>query len=302
MTNFLHIHQFKTFTEGKRVTLLGSVHGDEKCGEEALTRLAEDIYQGRVKLVNGTVNIIPKCNPLAFEKNVRFTERNLNRRLYPKDKVVDYEDNIDPILCEVLERTDILLDIHSYSSRGGAFAFLGTKNQDEIDFTLSLGVSRFVHGWAEAYSTSDDSKEGLGTTDYVRLQGGIGATLECGNHATPENAVRAYNGALYALKYAGVLADDSEIQPQPYDDYTISGGEQLFAKMETVIRKEKEGKYAQDFIHFDKISKGEDFLKFDDGELRKAEEDYILILPKEKATVGNEWIYIAKQTQCPEPK
>src|SRR4051812_32936673 len=169
---------YRPIEPGPTLTVLGAVHGNERCGALAINRLVEDIDAGKITPTRGTLQLVPITNPKAFEQNVRFVDRNLNRYLYPKDEKQHYEDHLDPILCEVLDRTTVLLDLHSYTSKGGPFIFLGANNRDELDFATSLGVPDFAFGWAEAFGTEgEDSKESQGTTEYARTKGALAATL-----------------------------------------------------------------------------------------------------------------------------
>src|SRR3954463_4145532 len=171
---------YRPLEPGPTLTVLGAVHGNERCGAIAINRLAHDIDAGKVTLESGTLQLVPITNPKAFEQNVRFVERNLNRYLYPKEEKEHYEDHLDPILCEVLDNTDVLLDLHSYTSKGGPFIFLGPDDSEELAFATSLGVQDFAFGWAEAFGTAgEDSKESQGTTEYARSTGAIAVTLEC---------------------------------------------------------------------------------------------------------------------------
>ena len=125
---------------GPVFTVLGAVHGNERCGPEAIRRLIEGIDSGEVLLRRGTLQLVPVANPRAYEQGVRFVERNLNRQLYRKDVKTHYEDHLDPILCDLLDGTQVLLDLHSYTSRGGPFIFSGGNNAKEFAFAQSLSL------------------------------------------------------------------------------------------------------------------------------------------------------------------
>ena len=131
---------YRSLQPGPTFTVLGAVHGNEPCGAAAINRLIADLDRGEVVLTQGALQLVPVCNPRAYAENVRFVERNLNRSLYPKDKPVHYEDRIDPILCDVLDRSNVVLDLHSYASQGGPFMFLSAQNADETQFAYALGV------------------------------------------------------------------------------------------------------------------------------------------------------------------
>ena len=175
---------YRALEPGPALTALGAVHGNERCGTQATGRLIAAIDNGAVTLKRGTLRLVPIVNPRAYREGVRFVERNLNRFLFPKDAKNHYEDYLDPIVCELLDKTDVLLDLHSYASHGGPFIFLGTPDAKEIAYATDLGVADFVHGWTEAFGSDKarDGRESQGTTEYARAKGALAITLECGHH------------------------------------------------------------------------------------------------------------------------
>jgi predicted deacylase len=291
---------FDTLKAGPTFVILGSIHGNEKCGAATVKMLLNDLDSGKIKLQKGRLICIPICNPLAFERNVRFVERNLNRYLYPKAIKTHFEDNIDPIICEILEKADVLLDLHSYASKGGPFIFLGT-NKAEQDYARSLGINDFVYGWQEAYGASnkkDGDKESIGTTEFTRSKGGIGITLECGHHHNENNVQIGFNAALKALYYLEMLDLTSEIDKKLFEP-TEDSEKQRCLKMKNVYYKEQEGNFAKSWRHFDEIKKDEEIASFADGRVIKAPEDGCIVLPKENAKIGEEWVYFGIKTDFP---
>src|SRR4051794_30629416 len=103
---------YQTVEPGKTLAILGAVHGNERCGTEAILRLISDIDTGRIVLTRGTLQLMPVTNPRAYAQNVRFVERNLNRSLYPKKNKRHYEDHLDSIVCAFLDQADVVLDLH----------------------------------------------------------------------------------------------------------------------------------------------------------------------------------------------
>ena len=135
---------YRALEAGPTLTVLGAVHGNERCGAETIRSLIAQIDQGVVAVTRGTLQLVPVVNPRAYAEGVRFVERNLNRQLYPKAEKRHYEDHIDPILCEVLDRTDVLLDLHSYTSQGGPFIFLDPADARELAYARALGDRKSV--------------------------------------------------------------------------------------------------------------------------------------------------------------
>lgn len=285
-------YRFNSLKPGPHIVILGAIHGNEPCGAIAIKKIISEIEQSDLELLRGTLTCVPICNPEAYKRNTRFFQRNLNRSLYPKNKPKLYEDFIDPIICKVLDEADVLLDLHSYESKGPPFGFLGNTSQREIDYCLALGIDDFVYGWSEAFDkTTRDSKESMGTTEYARSVGCIATTIECGHHYNENAPDIAYRTIRNALKHLG-MADYKDNKKQ-FTNYR-------FAKMKNVFFKEKEGKVTRFFEHYSKVRKGEVLAEYVDGETINAPGNGYIILPKMKAEVGGEWFYFAEETECPQ--
>lgn len=271
---------FDSGKAGKHLLVLGAIHGDEKCGTAAIRRAVADFESGKLKIEAGKISFIPICNPRAYAENVRFIERNLNRYLFPKDEKVHYEDHLDTQICAALDEADILLDLHSYESAGGPFIFLG-QSGNENEFALSIGINDFVCGWSEAFSKSSakGAKESIGTTEYMRAKGGMGITLECGQHLNADAPEVGYQAIVNALGFIHGKKSDSH-----HDNIRC-------VKMQKVFYKEKEGKTTKHWEHYDRVHAGEVIARYDDGEEIIAPEDGYIVLPKAKPRMGGEWFY-----------
>jgi predicted deacylase len=285
----LDIHTFTGKDEGPTLTVLGAVHGNEHCGPDAINKLIALIESGDIKITDGTLTVIPVCNPRAYRQKVRFTERNLNRFMFPKDSPRYYEDHLDNIICPILEKTDYLLDLHSYTSEGDAFVFLGQLDKENLSFAKALGVPRFIYGWAEALSNADnleDKKQAQGTTEYARLHGAVGLTLECGTHSHPRNADVGFEAICGALEHLGIarIPQALRITDLPTDNaYNI--------RMKGAQLKTKEGDFTQDFKNMQPVPKGTKIASYNDGEDIIMSESGYIVLPNNKSPIGAEWFF-----------
>ncbi|WP_176733033.1 hypothetical protein [Paraburkholderia nodosa] len=167
------------------------------------------------------MTFVPVANSKALRQRTRGGERNLNRDLREKSAPVDYEDHIGNHLCSLMREHDILLDLHSFRSKGEPFIFLGPQSNDgmlepfhhaeaEGSFAAVLGPSIVIHGWLEIYARFLEVRarhgyprgpvsEGRGTTEYMRAVGGFGVTVECGTHDDPKSIDIAYAAIVNAL-------------------------------------------------------------------------------------------------------
>ncbi len=288
---------YRPLQAGPALTVLGAVHGNERCGAEAVARLAADIDRDLVVLKRGILQLVPVANPRAYREGVRFVERNLNRHLYPKEQKRHYEDHLDPILCGLLDGTEVLLDLHSYTSQGGPFIFLGGNDARELAYARALGVPDFVCGWSEAFGGGDGSRESQGTTEYARSQGALAVTLECGHHHNADAAQIGYQAILRALWHLDML--DEGCLATLGLDVQASAGRQRGVRMKSVYRREQGASFARPWKHFDSVAKGEAMAMLAGGEILPAPENGFIVLPKDNAAAGEEWFYFGTATPLP---
>jgi len=291
----IKIVSYNSINTGPTLLVIGAIHGDERCGPEAIKRVIEDFDQKNISLSKGKVIFIPVANPRAYQENVRFIERNLNRYLYPKEKFTCYEDHLDPIICKELKEADIVLDLHSYSSTGGPFIFLGKGNVKEQSYARDLGVNHFVYGWEDAYGNKgDNDKKSIGTTEYARQEGAIAITLECGQHDNENNADIGYSAICRALNHFDMIDNVNITYDSQYDLEN-----QFCIKMKDVFYKTENGKWTQEWKNFDFVKKGQNLAKNSNGASIVAKEDGYIILPKDTEKIGAEWFYFGVKVDFP---
>lgn len=285
---------------GKRLAVIGAVHGNEYCGPAAITRLLADLDGGKIALQRGTLQLMPVANPRAHAEKVRFVERNLNRYLYPKTEKRCYEDHLDPVICGFLDSAEVLLDLHSYASQGGPFVFLGGAHSrpEEVAFARALGVRDFVCGWSDAFGSSGKGgdKESQGTTEYARANGALAVTLECGHHHNADAADVGYRAILRALRHFDMLAPDCEAARSL--DAGVAPETQRCVWMKNVFYKDADSSFVKSWQHFDRVASGEAIARGSSGEL-VAPVDGHIILPKDSAVEGNEWFFLGTQGAFP---
>lgn len=300
---------------GPRLLVTGAVHGNEVCGTRAIERVLAEFDGGAWRLVRGSVTFVPITNPLAYRKAERSGERNLNRNLAPTSTPQEFEDHIANWLCPLMQRHDVLLDLHSFQGQGQAFAMVGPQNNagplepfaraaEEEALALRLGVRRFVDGWLSTYADgverrrarvagtatrqqllNMDARYGVGTTEYMRSVGGCALTLECGNHAdaqAPEVAYRAIHNAMAHLGLSDRAAPPVATQTESLRIYDV------------IDKLHADDRFARAWASFDVLQAGDLIgVRHDGSEVRAIEDGHILF-PAAAAAVGNEWFYLAK--------
>jgi len=300
---------------GTRFIVTGSVHGNETCGNVAIRRLIDDINAGRITIVGGRVTFVPVTNPLAFARNQRFGDRNLNRNLAPTDNPKDFEDRIANWLCPLLADHDVLLDLHSTRASAPAFAMLGPADNDgplepfthhEAERALArrLGVGRFVDGWLDTYAKgvarriqtlaasgkqhnplTTDPKYGVGTTEYMRSAGGYAITLECGQHESPQSPEVGYRAVRNALAFLGLSDETPPPEVQTIESLTLH---------DVIDRAHPDDAFSRDWSSFTPLAQGDLIGTRHDGTPVTAPDAGYIVFPDKGALPGNEWFYLAR--------
>ncbi len=304
----LRAHHFAGFAAGPRLIVLGAVHGNETAGTRGIRRVLGELDGGRWRVERGSLTLVPVTNPLAYEQGTRSGERNLNRRLLPVEEPSAYEDHIANTLCPWLAAHDVLLDLHSFRSPGQPFVMRGpADNRGALEpfahaaaegrLAEHVGPARIVDGWMSAYAQGAarrrarglpdaDPSYGIGTTEYMRAQGGYGVTLECGQHddaAGPEVAYRAIRQAVALLGLANLpLAPPAA----PLERLSL---------VTVVDREHADDRFAKTWTSFDALKAGDLIATRADGTPVRAEHDGHIVFPDPNAMPGHEWFYLAQK-------
>ena len=310
-TNKLHFKSvsYTGLGAGPKLIILGAVHGNETCGTQAIQRVMNEIDEGSLEIAAGTVTFVPITNPMAYRKRDRAGDRNLNRNLYPNDKPTEFEDHVANWLCPLLARHEVLLDLHSTRAKTKPFALVGPPNNEgaiepfkhadkERALAKRLGVSRFVEGWLRTYakgverrakgSRNADPRYGVGTTEYMRSQGGYSITLECGQHDDPSSPEVAYRAIRNTLDFLGITEG-----PKPPDvtDY------EALRLHEVIDRAHADDRFSREWSSFDPLKKGEVIGTRHDGTQVAAPGDGWIVFPDKTSLPGNEWFYLAEPVE-----
>jgi uncharacterized protein len=222
---------------------------------------------------------------------------------------MQYEDHIANTLCPWLAAHDVLLDLHSFRSPGQPFVMRGPANNRgalepfahaaaEGRLAEQVGPARIVDGWMSAYAQGAarrrarglpdaDPSYGIGTTEYMRSQGGYGVTLECGQHDDPEGPEVAYRAILQAVALLG-LADLPLAPP--------AAPLQRLSLVTVVDREHGDDRFARTWTSFDALKVGDLIATRADGTELRAEHDGHIVFPDPNASPGHEWFYLAAAT------
>lgn len=310
----LRIHAYGAIEPGPKFIVLGGVHGDETCGTAGIERAVAAFDSGALRLLRGQLTMVPVANPLARRRLRREGERNLNRLFEPTapgQAPADYEARITNLLCPLLDRHEVLLDLHSFQSAGEAFAMIGPRNNqgtlepfarafEEGQLALHLRTPRVVEGWLDIYAAGVAQRAGgkpvdpmevafgKGTNEYMRSRGGYGVTLECGQHEDPAAPGVAYEAILSALRLLGMIAPEPGAVPPPKPS--------LLRLVSVVDRFHEEDQFVREWATFDPVSRGDPIAVREDGSVLHAERDGFIVFPNAEALPGTEWFYFAVES------
>lgn len=306
----LRVHQFLGLRPGPRLLVTAAVHGNETCGSVAIPRVVDALDQNMLRLVRGTVTFVPVANPKAYARRTREGDRNLNRDLRPTVVVTEFEDRVANQLCPLLAAHDVLLDLHSFNNPGQAFVMVGPRDNDgdvepfaheqaESRLALSLGVSRIVEGWLGTYVAGARRRQtggrsdlrsvtqyGVGTTEFMRSQGGYGVTLECGQHDDPLAVEVATTAILNALAQLGMI-DKPAPRPDP-------SRVEVLRMYDVVDRDDANDTFMRPWASFDPIGQDTLIARRKDGTPLRAPHDGRIIFPNDAARPGEEWFYLTR--------
>jgi predicted deacylase len=298
--------------QGPRLIIMGATHGNEICGTQAIRRVMEELDSGKLHIAAGSVTFVPIVNPLAYAKNTRSGDRNLNRDLSPKADPQDFEDRVANWLCPLLGQHDVLLDLHSFNAKNGEpFVMVGPVNNDgplepfkhadkERALARRLGVRRFVTGWMAAYGGGVQRRVrgsaaelqtvlryGMGTTEYMRSTGGYALTLECGQHEDPAAPEVAYRAIMNTLAFLG-LVEAPKPAPVPFEEMEA-------LQMVVVHDKTDAGdRFSRQWASFDPVAEGEQIGVRADGSPVVAEFSGRILFPDVNAGPNQEWYYLTR--------
>jgi uncharacterized protein len=193
------IFYFKGNKPGPKVVILGGVHGNEVCGVNAIRKIAPTlkIQQGELRMII--------ANPCAVEKNVRYTEENLNRcfRL-DKKNTGSYEEKLSKEIMGHLNWGDVSFDIHASNSTDSR-PFIICRD-DRLVYAHMFPVETIVTGFENFYAGDTDS--------YMENQGKVGLCVECGYLGDSQSTDVAVNCIQNILKGLDLLEGEPKSVPK----------------------------------------------------------------------------------------
>lgn len=268
---------FDSLSPGPHLLLLGGVHGDEKPGILALTKLLDQLHAGRIRLLRGKVTVAARVNAAAAKRGLHFVEENLNRIVRPYGSPATHEQRLANELTSLIDAADAVLDLHGTPAPTRPFVFLDDESAENRAWADILGVDFLLCGWPALYAQGKT----VTTTEHAQSLGKRALTVEVGQNDDAACAETGLAFALRSLAHFGLTAPASPV-PKPRS-----------LRLTRVVYRERAGAFARDWKNFDPVNQGETLARYADGVELTAAEDGVVIMPFEGAEFGSEWFYLA---------
>jgi hypothetical protein len=154
----------------------------------------------------------------------------------------------------------------------------------------AAGVARRRSRALTPGAVHEDPSYGVGTTEYMRAQGGYGITLECGQHDDPQAPDVAYTAIRQTLALLGLAELPLAPPAAPFECLALS---------EVVDRHAEGDRLVKAWTSFDPLAAGELIaVRADGSEVHAAQAGYI-VFPDVSALPGHEWFYLAQASSRP---
>jgi len=276
------VYSYRSNAPGPHLLVLGAIHGDEICGTIAASRLRTELDLDILQLQAGELTLVPVCNPVAYKARKRFVSSNLNRIIARHADPEDHEHEFANALTALIERADIVLDLHAYPAGKTPFLFLDYQTDANRDLAAAQGITHWLTGWPELYAKMGESLSQGDTVSYANAHGKTGIVVECGHYTEPAAITVAYTCIRRSLAYLGLMQNDHVAQlatPQ-------------ICQVREVVLRDRSGSFAKPWQHLDAVATGEPLIRYDDGTVLTAPFDGFVLLPNEKVALNQEWLYL----------
>ncbi|MFA6354904.1 MAG: succinylglutamate desuccinylase/aspartoacylase family protein [Candidatus Paceibacterota bacterium] len=263
--------------KGPRTAIFVGVHGNEICGILALKEVVKKITidSGLAMFVYGNIK--------AIDKNIRFTEFNLNRAFndscfYNKKIKKTYEYKRAQVLKKYLSNIDLLLDIHSVSDKKSEPFIICEKNASDIIKSFSSRFKKVVSGLGVIQPGGIDG--------YMNSLGKIGICIECGFHKDKRAVSLAKKTIFDFLESSGNIKVSTS--------NNLNSNLRKYIKVSNLyITKSNNFTLSKEFFNFEMIKKG--ILIGIDGKTKiKTKKESLILFAHNRKKIGEEAFILGK--------
>ena len=277
-SQFVRSRVFDSGRPGPALLVLGALHGNGVAGTLALDELVRDLEQKRVTLRCGVLTAVPVANPAAYAQKKRLVQANLNRLFTPRSAPCNDEERAANEIMPLIDKCDVLLDIHSCHRLDKPFAFLDYDTPDNRRLAAALGLTSVCTGWTDVYKS--DGIFAPGPFDYAHGKGKTCAFAECGWEDEPAAVEAARRCLRNCMVFLGLLSQPVDTSP------ALAPREVRFEQR--IVREEPGWK------HFDELHKGDLIARYDSGREIRADRNGCILFPTPAADISDAWFYIGR--------
>ena len=168
--------QIASGKKGDHVLIAGGTHGNEPSGVRAAVEFHRLLCNGEIALKRGKISFL-LGNPKAYEKNVRYLEKDLNRAFTKDDTSTEEGRRVIEIKGFLRENSDIksLLDLHSVSIGDFKIVVYNKENPENTMFAINISAIQLHFAFHPEHMPGTLIEE-AGRYNIT------GLIVECGNH------------------------------------------------------------------------------------------------------------------------
>lgn len=279
--------------KGPLIILIGGMHGNEPAGVKAIDLFLKMLevepitnvdfkFKGKVVGIHGNLK--------AFNKGVRYFEKDLNRQFTKENVVRVNKAHADELDAEDHELKDlihqvrheikvyqptqlVILDIHTTSAQGGIFIIPAENNESEaiatkLEVPVVKGLLKGIFGTSLHYFIAENT--GVDT---------IGISFEAGQHDDPKSVNRAIAVIVNLMRHLKCI-EDTDVEHQ-HNKILSDYSHNLPITTELVYRhailSSDEFEMNPGYKNFQKVAIGEKLAKDKNGPILSKMDAYILM-------------------------
>lgn len=261
------IYTFDSWKKWNTTMIMVWVHGNELAWPNAVLEIMKNIQVETWKLYFIFANLE------ALKKNVRQTEKNMNRSFVKNNSWITYEDKRANEIMEILNHSDYLLDVHNTLNEKNSIPFLISEYPELWKY---FDVKKIV-SWFDTLHPG-------GSDGYMNSIWKVWLCLESGNIYDEKWPKIAKNGILNFLKYTRNIAWKPKIfSNQEYIDF-----DKIYKN------KTLNFVFAKEFKEFEKIKKGQ-VIWYDNGKEVLSDRNGYIVFTYIPKNIGDEVFCLGKR-------
>lgn len=277
---------FDTKIKWPTIVIFWWIHWNEVAWVNVIEKFLNQLQNNEIKILKWKL-ILAYWNEEAIKIWKRQVKYNLNR-LFKEEYFLkesdDYEIKRVKELKQILDKWDILLDIHSTSSESVPFMF-AEDFKDEVEVAKNIWPEKIIIWW-EKISWSLLSWD---TNWYMHSKWKIAFTLECWQHNSSNAFNIWYNTSIKLLEYFGMLKKSNS-------NSLVNKKIDLIEMYKIEVTKTWKFKFINKIDNFSEIKKWE-LIWLDGGKKIIVKENFIILLPnyEKNLSIWEEIFYYGKK-------